>query len=300
MKNKINIVEVGPRDGFQNIVEYITVQEKMKIIDGLIEAGIRSLQVTSFVSPKAIPQMQDSKEVAEQCLKKYPDLDIFALVPNARGAQTAFELGMKKVANVISLSESHNLANIKSTHEQSIAGLLKIKESFPTLTVCVDIATGFGCPFEGKPEIKNLLKFVERIHKLGFNIFNICDTIGVANPQQVRDTMKALFESFPDCEFQVHIHDTRNMGMANTLAAIESGVRAVQTTLGGLGGCPFAPGASGNTASEDLVYMLEEMGYNTGVNFDKLLSLAKYEKEMIPTGCYSGHHINIHNKCSTQ
>ena len=300
MKTKINIVEVGPRDGFQNIADYIPAEEKLKIIDGLVQAGITSIQVTSFVSPKAIPQMQDSKEVAAKCLQKYPDLDIFALVPNARGAQTAFELGMKKVANVISLSESHNLANIKSTHEQSIEGLLKIKESFPTLDVCVDIATGFGCPFEGKPEISKLVAFVGRIHSLGFNTFNICDTIGVANPQQVRDTMKSLFAEFPDCEFHVHIHDTRNMGMANTLAAIESGVRNVQTTLGGLGGCPFAPGASGNTATEDLVYMLEEMGYDTGTDFDKLLALAKYEKEAIPTGCYSGHHINIHNKCSQQ
>lgn len=300
MKRKINIVEVGARDGFQNITEYIPLQEKIKIIDGLVSAGLTSIQITSFVSPKAIPQMKDSKAVAEQCLAKYQELDIFALVPNACGAQTAFELGMKKVANVISLSESHNLANIKRTHEQSIEGLLNIKGSFPSLKVCVDIATGFGCPFEGKPEIEKLVEFVGRINKLGFDTFNICDTIGVANPKQVRNTMKALFVEFPGCEFQVHIHDTRNMGMVNTLAAIESGVNNVQTTLGGLGGCPFAPGASGNTATEDLVYMLEEMGYDTGVDFTKLLSLAKYEKEVIPTGCYSGHHVNIHSKCSVQ
>lgn len=300
MKTKINIVEVGPRDGFQNIAEYIPAEEKLKIIDGLVSAGIKSMQVTSFVSPKAIPQMKDSREVAEACIAKYPALDIFALVPNARGAQTAHELGMKKVANVISLSESHNLANIKSTHEQSIEGLLKIKDSFPEMKVCVDIATGFGCPFEGKPDIQKLLEFVNRIHKLGFDTFNICDTIGVANPIQVRETMKNLFVHFPNCEFQVHIHDTRNMGMVNSLAAIESGVRYVQTTLGGLGGCPFAPGASGNTATEDLAYMLEDMGYDTGVDVAKLIELAKYEHQAIPTGCYSGHHMNIHSKCSVQ
>lgn len=300
MNKKINIVEVGPRDGFQNITEYIPAQVKLEIIDGLVAAGIKSMQITSFVRPKAIPQMQDSRELTEKCLEKYPDVDIFALVPNARGAQTAHELGMKKVANVISLSETHNLANIKSTHAQSIEGLLNIRESFPTLKVCVDIATAFGCPFEGKPEIQKLLAFVDSIHKLGFETFNICDTIGVANPVQVRETMKNLFAHFPNCEFQVHIHDTRNMGMTNTLAAIESGVRHVQTTLGGLGGCPFAPGASGNTATEDLVYMLEEMGYDTGTNFDKLLALAQYERQVIPTGCYSGHQMNIHNKCAVQ
>lgn len=300
MKTKINIVEVGPRDGFQNIAEYIPAQVKLEIIDGLVAAGIKSMQITSFVSPKAIPQMQDSRELTEVCLSKYPELDIFALVPNAKGAQAAHDLGMKKVANVISLSETHNQANIKSTHEQSIEGLLKIKDSFPSLKVCVDIATAFGCPFEGKPEIQSLLSFVNRIHKLGFDTFNICDTIGVANPAQVRETMKNLYVHFPTCEFHVHIHDTRNMGMTNTLAAIESGVRHVQTTLGGLGGCPFAPGASGNTATEDLVYMLEEMGYDTGADFAKLVALAKHEREIIPTGCYSGHQMNIHNKCSMQ
>lgn len=300
MKTKINIVEVGPRDGFQNIVEYIPVEIKLQIIDGLIAAGIKSIQITSFVSPKAIPQMKDSAEISKRCLEKYPDLDLFALVPNIRGAQTASELGMKKIANVISLSETHNLANIKSTHVQSVEGLLKIRDSFPDLKICVDVATAFGCPFEGKPEIQKLLEFVNNIHKQGFNTFNICDTIGVANPLQVRETVKSLYAHFPNCEFHVHIHDTRNMGMINTLAAIENGVRHVQTTLGGLGGCPFAPGASGNTASEDLIYMLEEMGYDTGVNFEKILAIAKLEKELIPTGTYSGHDMNIHSKCSVQ
>lgn len=293
MKDKVKVVEVGPRDGFQNIVDYIPMQAKLEVIRGLVEAGISSMQITSFVSPKAIPQMQDARDLAQQCLKEFPRLDLFALVPNVRGAQTATEIGMKKVSNVISLSESHNLANIKSTHEKSLAGLSEIKQQFPQLKVEVDIATAFGCPFEGKPKLKTLVQFVERIYAMGFDTFNICDTIGVANPKQVRQTMQTLLAVFPDCEFEVHIHDTRNMGMVNTLAAIETGVRSVQTTLGGLGGCPFAPGASGNTATEDLVYMLEAMGYDTGVDFDKLMNLVRYEREIIPKGCYSGHQMNI-------
>lgn len=290
---KINIIEVGPRDGFQNIIEYIPIEDKLHIIDGLLETGLNSIQITSFVSPKAIPQLRDANELALKCLEKHPNADLFALVPNAKGAAAAVASGIKKVGNVISLSEAHNLANIKSTHEQSINNLLKIKEDFPDLNVCVDVATAFGCPFSGKPELDDLLSFVHKIYSLGFKEFNICDTIGIANPAQVRQTMYALFKNFANCSFQVHIHDTRNMGMVNTLAAIETGVTSVQTTLGGLGGCPFAPGASGNTATEDLVFMLNEMGYDTGVDFDKLLALAKYERTVIPTGCYSGHHINI-------
>ncbi len=298
MKQKIDIIEVGPRDGFQNIAEYIPMQTKMDIIEGLIDAGVKSMQFTSFVNPKVIPQLKDAKEISEKCLAKYPNLELYALVPNAKGAKIAVDVGMKKVSTVVSLSETHNLANIKSSHVQSIEGLLEIKNNFPELKVCIDLATAFGCPFEGIPSIQKLVDFVGRISALGFREFNICDTIGIANPKQVRHTMKKLIATFIDCQFQVHIHDTRNMGMVNTLSAIESGVTQVQTTLGGLGGCPFAPGASGNTATEDLVYMLEQMGYDTGINFDKLLTLAKYEREAIPSGCYSGHHMNISKSCS--
>lgn len=295
MKTKINIVEVGPRDGFQNIAEYIPVEEKFKIITGLIDVGIKHLQITSFVSPKAIPQLRDSMEVTKACLDKYRDVDLFALVPNLFGAKAAWELGLKKVAYVISLSESHNKANINRTHKESLEELQRIREALPGLNIGVDMATTFGCPFEGKSNENELVKFLKPLYLLGIREFNLCDTIGVANPQQIRQYIRLLLDSYSDCRFQVHIHDTRNMGIANTLAAIECGITFVQTTLGGLGGCPFAPGASGNTSTEDLVYMLEEMGYDTGINFAKLLELAKYEHSIIK-GSYSGHHIHIREK----
>jgi len=290
--NAIQIVEVGPRDGFQNLCNYVPVETKLRFIDGMLEAGIRHMQITSFVSPKTIPQMKDSAEVAQACLSKHPDMDLFALVPNLKGARRAAELGMKKITNVISLSSSHNQANIRRTHEESFEELKKMHEQLPDLEISMDIATAFGCPFEGKLSLDELLTFIRRGYELGVKEFTLCDTVGLADPAQVRRYCSAVLKEFPECTFQVHIHDTRNMGMVCTLAAIESGITHVQTTLGGLGGCPFAPGASGNTATEDLVYMLNQMGYDTGVNFDKLLALAKEEKNLIP-GVYSGHHINI-------
>ena len=295
MKNqKIKVIEVGPRDGFQNLPNYMESETKLDLIDRLIDAGVKHMQITSFVSPKAIPQMKDAKLVAEACLKKYPDLDLFALVPNFRGAQTASEVGMKKVTNVISLSASHNKANINRTHDESFAELRKIKEELPDMEVCLDIATAFGCPFEGKYlDNEPLLKYIDRAWDLGIRTFDLCDTIGIADPAQVRRVVSLCKETYPDGIFEIHIHDTRNMGLANTLAAIEAGIDGVQATLGGLGGCPFAPGASGNTSTEDLVFMLNEMGFDTGIDFEKMLVAAKYERSIIPDGCFSGHHINI-------
>lgn len=293
MARKIQIVEVGPRDGFQNLCDFVPTERKLRYIDALADAGIRHMQITSFVSPKAIPQMKDAAEVATESLRRHPDLDLFALVPNLRGAQTAHDLGMKKVTNVISLSASHNQANIRRTHDESFAELAKILEQFPEMTVSVDVATAFGCPFEGKIPTSALMAFLKRAHDLGIREFTLCDTTGMANPAQVREVVRAALDTFGDSTFQVHIHDTRNMGIANTLAAIEAGVDYAQSTLGGLGGCPFAPGASGNTATEDLVNMLNEMGYETGVDLAALVALAREEKQEIPGGIFSGHLLNI-------
>lgn len=289
---KIHILEVGPRDGFQNLKQILPVEKKLEIIDGLIDAGIQELEVTSFVSPKAIPQMADAREVAAHCLMKHPHTKLYALVPNLRGAQNAWEAGIRHVSYVISLSETHNKANINRTHEESFAELDQILKTYPELDVCVGMATIFGCPFEGIPKLGDAVAFARRLYGMGVRSFNLADTIGIADPRQVRSTIRALQDVLPDCELQIHIHDTRNMGMVNTLAAIECGVTTVQSTLGGLGGCPFAPGASGNTATEDLVYMLERMGYDTGVNFDKLLALSKYQRSFVD-GIYSGHQMNI-------
>ena len=163
------------------------------------------------------------------------------------------------------------------------------------MDITVGMATSLGCPFEGIPSREKVLDFCKRIYDTGVRAMYLADTIGIADPRQVRELSKAVLERFPDCDWQVHIHDTRGMGLVNTLAAIECGITKVQSTLGGLGGCPFAPGASGNTATEDLVYMLERMGYETGIDFEKLLAASKYQKSFVD-GIYSGHQMNIEAK----
>jgi len=290
---KIEVYEVGPRDGFQNVSDYIPLETKLGIIDGLIETGVKHIQITSFVSPKAIPQMKDSRELAEICVSKYPDTDFFALVPNLRGAQTAWESGLKWVSYVVSLSESHNQANIRRTHNESFGELQKISEAYPDLDVCIDLATTFGCPFEGKKRPEEVVSFLKPYVESGVGAVDLCDTVGLADPAQVRETIDAVRSAYSGLDLQVHIHDTRNMGMVNTLAAIEKGVHKVQSTLGGLGGCPYAPGASGNLATEDLVYMLNEMGYETDIDVSALIDLSRSQVEKIPGGQFSGHLYKI-------
>lgn len=291
---KINIVEVGPRDGFQSVKEFIPTETKIEIIEGLVEAGVKKIQAGSFVSPKAIPQMKDAKDVFQYFLEKYKnsDIEFFALVPNFKGAENAYDAGVRKVSYVISVSEHHNKANVNKTLDESFTELDKIIHKFPDLKICLDAATTFGCPFDGEVSLDSVLAYIERAYRLGIREFNICDTIGVAYPTQVEKTVKTLLNKYKDCIFDIHIHDTRNMGMVNSLTAIQNGVINVQTALGGLGGCPFAPGASGNTSTEDLIYMLEKMNISTNVDFDKLIKIAKKQKEKV-YGNYSGHHINI-------
>ena len=292
---KIQVVEVGPRDGWQNLKQMLTFEEKISVIDALVNAGVDEIEVTSFVSPKAIPQMADATQLAEYCLEHYPNVKFWALAPNFRGAENAYKAGIRNISYVISVSETHNKANINRTHDESFAELKRILDTFPDLTVAVGMATALGCPFEGIPSDEKVLDFAQRLYDTGVRSMYLADTIGIADPAQVRRLCKACSERFSDCEWQVHIHDTRGMGLVNTLAAIESGIDKVQSTLGGLGGCPFAPGASGNTATEDLVYMLQRMGYEVDIDFDKLLAASKFQKSFV-NGIYSGHQMNIEAK----
>ena len=290
---QIAIIEVGPRDGFQNLQQYIPTARKLEIMEDLIDAGVRHMQVTSFVSPAAVPQMRDAGEVAAAILSRHQDLDLFALVPNFHGAKNAWEAGLRKAATVISLSASHNMANIRRTHDQSFAELEKMIAALPDMEVCLDIATTFGCPFEGKQrDAEALLNFEKRAYDLGVRTFTLCDTAGMADPKQVRDFIAGTRKAFPDVRIEIHIHDTRGLGLVCTLAGIEAGADGVQSTLGGLGGCPFAPGASGNTATEDLIFMLSEMGYSTGIDFKKILAAAKKEFQLIE-GNYSGSNLRV-------
>ncbi len=297
MAQNINIIEVGPRDGFQSVTcAPISTEQKLAVIDQLVAAGVRHLEYTSFVSPKAIPQLADAAEVTRTALEKYPNVDLFALVPNLRGAQTAYELGLRKVCYVVSLSSSHNKANINRTHEQSLAAYREIRSTYPDLDVAVDLATTFGCPFEGKyRDSAAVTAFLRDYVDAGMTTCCLCDTIGIADPAQVKAVIAAVREAYPALKLMVHFHDTRGLGMANTIAAMESGITDLQVALGGLGGCPFAPGASGNLSTEDTVWMLNEMGYDTGISFSRLLAAAKAQAQAI-SGNYSGHHLHITNE----
>ena len=295
--NKIEIIEVGPRDGFQSISEFISTEEKKKIIEGIIESGVKKIQLTSFVSPKHIPQMQDAEEIVKYFLNKYPDLEFSALVPNYRGVKRAYDMGLRNIAYVISVSEGHNKANVNRSVDESFLELEKILVDFPGLQITLDAATAFGCPFDGEVPYEKVEKYVERAHKLGIRTINLCDTIGISTPKQIEELLTILLEKYKDIEFQVHIHDTRNMGMLNSYTAIKNGIKYVQASLGGMGGCPFAPGASGNLSTEDFVYMLDKIDIETGVDYKKLVNVAKECRDNI-NGVYSGHQININDKIS--
>lgn len=291
-KNNIEIIEIGPRDGFQNVTEFIPTEKKKEIIERLIEAGVKRMQLTSFVSPKHIPQMQDAEEIVKYFINKYKDIRFFALVPNYRGAKRAFDIGLREITYVISVSEGHNRANVNRSVDESFEELKKIIEEFPEMYVNLDAATVFGCPFDGEVTYDQVEQYVKKAVDIGITTINLCDTIGVANPEQVKKVVENLLIKFPNIEFHIHIHDTRNMGMLNSYVAIESGIKHIQASIGGMGGCPFAPGASGNLSTEDFIYMLDKIKVDTGIDFEKLLSVAKECKKTIP-GVYSGHHINI-------
>lgn len=292
MDQKIEIVEVGSRDGFQNVTDFIPTDIKLKIIDGIVQSGVKNIQLTSFVHPKAIAQMKDAPEITRNCIKKYPDIKLSALVPNLYGAKQAVQSGLAELYYVISISETHNVKNVRRTHNESFEELSKLIKLYPEVKINLDVATTFGCPFEGESSLGKVMSFLERAYSVGIRSFNLCDTVGLAYPTLIREVVENSLREYPDCEFQIHVHDTRNMGIINTYTAVKSGIKKVQTAIGGLGGCPFAPGASGNTSTEDLLYMLNKMGYETGINFESLLITAKFMKEEI-NGNYSGHHIFI-------
>lgn len=301
MGTRVTICEVGPRDGLQNVTDFVDTQRKLEIIDGIIASGVKHVQVTSFMNPKAVPQMADAQEVAETCLKRYGDTDvtISALIANLKGADRAVASGLQNLSFVTSASESHNMANVRKTIDQSVEELKELLRRYPQVNWIWDVSMAFGCAFEGPLSDDTIARHVEKGANAGVRVMNLCDSNGIGTPDLVAGRLRFLLERFPECKFRVHIHDTRNMGMLNTLTAIHCGITEVETAICGLGGCPFFPGASGNTSTEDLVYMLNEMGYETGIDFDRLLETAKFTKAHV-NGNFSGHHINIHKNMRCQ
>jgi hydroxymethylglutaryl-CoA lyase len=279
--NRVEVIEVGARDGFQNIKEWIPTEVKLEVIDALVNAGFTKMQVTSFVHPKVIPQMKDSKEVAAYVVKKYPQVHFNALVPNLFGAKAAYEAGIRELSYIISASEKHNNENVKRTIAESFEELKKIRQDFKDAVIKLDVNTSFGCPYTGEVPVEQVLYMVGAALELGADEIVLADTIGIANPRQVRNVIKAIKDKFQSLDIGLHFHDTRGMGLANVMVALEEGVHKFDSSVGGLGGSPFAPGAAGNISSEDLVNMLNAMEVETGVNLDLLLKATQIVKEKI-------------------
>lgn len=277
---EIEIVEVGSRDGLQNLPDFVSTEIKKELIQRLAAAGVKKMEVTSFVHPKAIPQMADATKVAEYAVENAEQWGItpFALVPNLRGAQSAYAAGIKHVNYVISVSEAHNKANINRTVQASLQELDNILEALPDLKVNLSMATAFGCPFNGGVPTEDVLSLIQNVINRGIHDVTLCDTIGVANPVQTVGVIAAIQKAFPDLSIGIHMHDTHGMGLSNALMAISSGITRIETAVGGLGGCPFAPGAAGNMATEDLNNMLVRMGIHTGIDpvqYEKAIDLVK-------------------------
>lgn len=283
LPKRVEIIEVGPRDGFQNIKTPIPTEVKHEVIAAVIAAGVKNIEATSFVHPKAIPQMADAAEVARAAVarREADGLRLFALVPNLTGARKAYDCGLREVTYVISASERHNLANINRTREQSLQDLAGITAELPGLKIRLAAATSFGCPFAGPVAPGDVFSLIEAGLAAGARSVVLCDTIGVADPLQVHKLCRQFLDAFPGVPVALHLHDTRGMGLANTLAGLEAGITTFETAIGGLGGCPFAPGAAGNTATEDLLNMLRAMGVDTSIDLERYLAAVNIVKEKI-------------------
>ena len=272
---KLYIHEVAPRDGFQNEGRFIDTDQKIAFVDRLSDAGYAKIEVTSFTSPKAIPVLRDAEEVMHR-IRRNPDVVYTVLVPNVRGAERAMECNVDEINLVMSASETHNRANLRMTRAQSLAQLADVIASVSgeRVAVNVSLSTVFGCPMEGDIDSYQVFELVGRFATLGAHGVTLCDTTGMAYPSQVARIAREARKLFPKLALTLHFHNTRGMALANTLAALDEGVDRFDASLGGLGGCPYAPGASGNACTEDLVHMLNLMGYDTGIREQTLLDIA--------------------------
>ena len=272
---RIHFNEVVTRDGFQIEPEFIATDAKVALIDALSLCGYAKIEATSFVSPKAIPMLRDAEEVMGR-ISRVPGVEYTVLVPNLRGAERALESKADELNLVMSTSETHNRANLRMGREQSFAALAEVVRHVDGRTpINVSLSTAFGCPMEGDVPEAEVVQFAERFAGLGVRGLTICDTTGMAHPGQVAHMVETLQQRLSGVQLTLHFHNTRGMGLANVLAAVQGGIVRFDGSLGGLGGCPYAPGASGNICSEDAVHMLHAMGYDTGMDLPRLLSVAR-------------------------
>jgi hydroxymethylglutaryl-CoA lyase len=281
-KKFVTVTEVGTRDGFQAEPEFIATANKVATINGLIDAGVRSFEATSFVSPRALPQLADAAEVLAQ-VHRNPNVRLAVLVPNARGAERAAAAKADMMVGFISASESHCKTNLNKSIDQAIADFAEVVPIARQWDIKLRgaVATAFGCPFEGEVSLDNILKIVGSYDAHGIRNITFGDTTGMATPPVVTRVVDAVRNKYPDMEIALHFHNTRGVGLANVMNGLQLGVREFESSIAGLGGCPFAPGATGNICTEDLVYLLEECGYETGIDLEKLIGVAKQVEQMM-------------------
>ncbi len=279
---RIFIQEVVTRDGFQAESVFVPTEQKIALINHLSRSGYAKIEVSSFTSPKAIPMLADAEAVM-QGIDRMPGVQYTVLIPNLKGAERALSVGVDEFNLVMSVSEAHNQANLKMGREDSFKGLTSVIDLAHANNTAVNISlsTSFGCPMAGNTSLAELMHWVDRFAATGIRGITICDTTGMANPAQVQSVCEAVQAKYPKLEWTLHFHNTRGMGLANALAAVNSGIDRFDSSLGGLGGCPYAPGATGNICTEELVHMLDLMGFDTNMQIDALLDCSKDLQSLI-------------------
>jgi hydroxymethylglutaryl-CoA lyase len=292
MREKAHVREVGPRDGIQMVKTMLPTAQKLAWCRGTAAAGVRDIEVTSFVPPKVIPQFADAAEVARGAVAM-GGFHASVLVPNLKGAERAFALDMPLVNYVLSASEAHNLANVRRSTEESLQDFARIaalrdQRSGPRIALGGGIATAFGCTIAGAVPEARVVEIAVRLVEMGADELIVADTVGYADPRQVRRLMAAVIAAVGGVPVTCHFHDTRGLGLANVTAALEAGVRAFDASLAGLGGCPFAPGATGNIDTEDTVFLLEQLGFDTGTDVEALVALRREVESWLPGERFSG------------
>jgi hydroxymethylglutaryl-CoA lyase len=278
----LKIVEVGPRDGLQNIKEIITTKDKVAYIQMLAEAGCRNIEVTSFVHPRWVPQLADSAEVYAS-IAKIDGVRYSALVPNVKGIERAIAAGVQEIAVFIGASETFNLKNSNASTDQILQQIEEVMDmaTQSNMPVRAYVSNSFGCPFEGPVPVQEVVGLTGRLLDLG--IYEVClgDTIGVAVPTDVEELLEAVLSRFDVEQIGLHMHDTRGIALANVLRGLDLGITTFDTSAGGLGGCPFAPGAAGNLATEDLVYAFNRMGIQTKIDLAKLVEASRFMEKVL-------------------
>ena len=300
LPHQVRITEVGTRDGFQAEKAFIPTEAKIEVLNKMMDAGVPRIEYSSFVSPRAVPQLADTVEVLQGAARGRASL--VALIANAKGAERAAEAKCDELVVVLSASESHNIKNVNRSVDESLNGMDDIMRHASSAGIPVHgaIATAFGCPFEGDVPTEQVVRIAKHLKSVGFSGVGLGDTTGMATPPLVTKTCQALHDEVPDFPVALHFHNTRGIGLCNVMAGLEEGVTEYESSIGGLGGCPFAPGATGNICTEDLVYLLHEMGIETGIDLEALCEVAHVVEMAVNHSLpgqvmKAGHRLQLHD-----